>query len=108
MEKKLPKKTIVNLIRDDLRHLKLVWGLNLLGFGGDNAELDISQSVFSMMDLNMSDRRLDHLTDEYCDRAYIVNDYASNDGESFERLAVEIYNWLLKERKKYRKLLESK
>ena len=105
IEKKLPKKTIIRLIKDDLRHSKLVWGLNMLGFRNDNAVLSISQAVFEIMELNTNDRRLDHLTDEYSDRSYQVNEYASNDSESFHRLAVEIYNWLLKERKKYKKRL---
>lgn len=105
IEKKLPKKTIIRLIKDDLRHSKLVWGLNMLGFKNDNAVLSISQAVFEIMELNTNDRRLDHLTDEYSDRSYQVNEYASNDSESFQRLAVEIYNWLLKERKKYKKRL---
>ena len=105
MQKKTPKKVIIQLIKDDLRHQHTVLGLNLLGFDHDNDMLDICRAVFSLMELNLNDRRLDHLTDEYCDRAYHVTEIAFNDNESFERLATEIYNWLALERKKYMKLL---
>lgn len=99
------KKIIISLIRDDLKHLKLIGGLNLLGFKNENAELNISSSVFDLMGLNLNDKRLDHITDEYCDRTYVVNDYAGNDLESFQRLAVDIYNWLSSEQRKYQKML---
>jgi hypothetical protein len=105
MQKKTPKKVIIQLIKDDLRHQHTVLGLNILGFEHDNAMLDISRSVFSLMELNINDNRLLHLTDEYCDRAYHVTEIAFNDSESYERLATEIYNWLALERKKYLKLL---
>ncbi|WP_341900726.1 hypothetical protein [Fluviicola taffensis] len=105
MRKKNSKSTIINLIKDDLRHQHTVLGLNLLGFDHDNGMLDISRGVFSLMELNINDNRLQHLTDEYCDRAYHVTAIAFNDNESFERLATEIYNWLSLERKKYMKLL---
>lgn len=105
MRKKISEKIIISLIYDDLRHLKIVWGLNMLGFSSKGVELDISQIVFSLMELNTNDRRLDHLTNEYYDRSYQVNEIASNDSESFQRLATEIFNWLSTERKKYRKQL---
>jgi len=104
MRKIISKSTVVNLIKEDLRHQHTVLGLNLLGFDHDNGMLDISRSVFSLMELNINDNRLQHLTDEYCDRAYHVTEIAFNDKESFERLATEIYNWLTLERKKYLKL----
>lgn len=78
--------------------------VNLLGFDHENGMLDISRCVFSFMELNINDNRLQHLTDEYCDRAYHVTEIAFNDNESFERLATEIYNWLTLERKKHMKL----
>ncbi|MGV3613232.1 MAG: hypothetical protein ACO1N0_19895 [Fluviicola sp.] len=105
MQKKTSKKLIIQLIKDDLKHEHTVCGLNLLGFGNDNATLDISQAVFSLMELNINDRRLEHLTDQYCDRAYHVTELAFNDNESFERLATGIYDWLALERRKYKKLL---
>ncbi len=105
MQKKTPKKVIIQLIKDDLRHQHTVLGLNLLGFDHDNGMLDISRSVFSLMELNLNDRRLDHLTDEYNDRAHHVTEFAFNDKESFERLATGIYDWLALERKKYWKQL---
>lgn len=105
MRKKISKSTIVNLIKEDLRHQHTILGLNLLGFDHDNGMLDISRGVFSLMELNINDNRLQHLTDEYCDRAYHVIEIAFTDNESFERLATEIYNWLTLERRKYLKLL---
>lgn len=106
MQRKTPKKIIIQLIKDDLRHQHTVSGLNMLGFSNDDATLDICISVFSLMELNINDRRLDHLTDEYSDLAYHVTEIAFNDKESFERLATEIYNWLALERKKYIKMLQ--
>lgn len=106
MQKKTPKKVIIQLIKDDLRHQHSVLGLNMLGFSNDNSMLDICRSVFSIMGLNINDRRLDHLTNEYCDRAYHVTEIHHKDNESFERLATEIYNWLMLERKKYLKTLQ--
>lgn len=105
MCKKVSKATIIKLIIDDLKHQHTVLGLNMLGFGKDSM-LDICRSVFSIMELNINDRRLDHLTGEYFDRAYHVIEIAFNDNESFERLATEIYNWLTLERKKYLKTLQ--
>lgn len=105
MQKKPSKKLIVQLIKDDLKHQHTIWGLNLLGFENDNATLDICISVFSMMELNTNDRRLDHLTDQYNDRSYHVTELHFNDNESFERLATGIYDWLALERRKYKKLL---
>lgn len=105
MQKKISKKLIVQLIKDDLRHQHTVLGLNILGFSNDNSLLNISNSVFSLMELNINDKRLDHLTDQYSERTYHVTDIAFKDSESFERLATEIYNWLELERKKYLKVL---
>lgn len=106
MRQKIPRSTIIKLIKDDLRHQHSVLGLNMLGFSNDNSMLDICRSVFSIMELNINDRRLDHLTDQYTDRAYHVTEIHHNDSESFERLATEIYNWLTLERKKYLKILQ--
>lgn len=105
MRQKIPRSTIIKLIKDDLRHQHSVLGLNMLGFSNENSMLDICRSVFSIMELNINDRRLDHLTNEYCDRAYHVTEIHHKDNESFERLATEIYNWLILERKKYLKTL---
>ncbi|MNJ86511.1 hypothetical protein D3C87_40110 [compost metagenome] len=106
MQKKTSKKVIIQLIKDDLRHQHTVFGLNLLGFKNDNATLNICVSVFSLMELNINDNRLQHLTDEYCDRSHHVTELTFNDKESFERLSTEIYNWLALERKKYIKMLQ--
>lgn len=105
MQKKISKKLIVELIKDDLKHQHTIWGLNQLGFDNDNAMLDICASVFSLMELNTNDRRLEHLTDQYCDRTHHITEFAFNDHESFERLATGIYDWLALERRKYKKLL---
>jgi len=105
MRKKISKKVILNLIKDDLKHQHTICGLNMLGFKNDNSVLGISKSIFSIMELNTHDRRLEHLTDGYYDRAYRVTEIAVNDLESFDRLAVEIYNWLLKEKRTYQKRL---
>ncbi len=105
MRKKISKKTIVNLIKDDLYHQHSVLGMNLLGFSNDKAMLNICISVFSLMELNINDRRLEKLVDEYNDRAYHVTEMHHDDAESFERLATAIYDWLVSERRKYRKLL---
>lgn len=83
------------MIKDDIKHQHTVTGMNLLGFGNDNAELNICISVFSLMELNINDRRLEHLTDEYKDRAYHVTEIHFNDKESFERLATGMCDWLV-------------
>lgn len=57
------------------------------------------------MELNINDRRLEKLVDEYNDRSSHVTEFAFNDQESFERLATSIYDWLVSERRKYRKLI---
>lgn len=105
MQKKTPKKIIVQLIKDDLKHQHTVLGLNILGFSNDNSILCISNSVFSILELNINDKRLEHLMNEYNDRAYHVTEIHATDSESFERLATEIYNWLTLERRKYKKVL---
>jgi hypothetical protein len=105
MQKKTSKKLIIQLIKDDLKHQHTVLGLNLIGFGNDNADLNICVSVFSLMELNINDKRLEHLTDQYNDRSYHVTELHFNDKESFERLATGIYDWLALERRKYKKLL---
>ena len=105
MQKKISKKVIIQLIKDDLRHQHTIWGLNVLGFKNDNAVLNIPLAVFSIMELNINDKRLEHLIEQYGDRAYRVLEIAVNDLESFEHLATEIYNWLILERKRYFKLL---
>jgi hypothetical protein len=105
MRKKISKATIVNLIKDDLKHQHTVLGLNLLGYKHDDSSLDICISIFSLMELNINDKRLERLTDEYCDRSYHVTEIAFNDSESFNRMAEDIYHWLTIERRKYRKLL---
>ncbi len=105
MQKKTSKKVIIQLINDDLKHQHTITGLNLLGFGNDNAELNICASVFSLMELNINDKRLEYLTEQYHDRAYHVTEIHFNDKEAFERLATGIYDWLALERRKYKKLL---
>ncbi|MGV3609648.1 MAG: hypothetical protein ACO1N0_01780 [Fluviicola sp.] len=103
MKKIIPKKTIISLIKDDLKHLKLTLGLNMLGFKNENSELDISKTIFQMMQLNIHDDRLEHLKETYFERIYQVTEIAHNDSESFHRLSIEIYNWLQKEQKRYKK-----
>ena len=104
MRKKISKQTIINLIKDDLYHQHIILGMNILGFGNGDSMLNICVSVFSLMELNINDRRLEKLVDEYNDRAYHVTEMHHDDKESFERLATAIYDWLVLERKKYRKL----
>ncbi|MNU97238.1 hypothetical protein D3C71_873010 [compost metagenome] len=105
MNQKLPKKLMIGLIYDDLNHTKLIRGMNLLGFDSDRYGLNISRVLFYVMDLNTEDRRLDKITDDYCERTARVEEFAGNDSESLDILAGDIYNWLLKERKKYSKRL---
>jgi hypothetical protein len=105
MHKKNSRKLVIQLIKDDLKHQHTVLGLNQLGFKNDNSLLDISHSVFSLMELNINDKRLEHLTGQYCDRASTVTGIPVTDSASFDRLATEIYNWLILERKQYYKLL---
>ena len=108
MSQKLPKKLIICLIKDDLRQTKLISGLNQLDLTSDRYTFDISRVLFYVMDLNTEDRRLDKITDDYCERTARVEEFATNDLESFDWLAHDIYNWLLKERKKYKKILSEK
>lgn len=105
MNQKLPKKLVIGLIFDDLNHTKLIRGLNLLGFDSDRYGLNTSRVLFYVMDLNTEDRRLDRITDDYCERTARVEEFASNDIESLDILARDIYNWLIRERKKYRRKL---
>ena len=105
MNQKLPRKLMICLIESDLRHLKLTDGLNKLGHGSDNDGLHISRVLFYAVGLNTEDRRLDKITDQYAERSTRVEEFAHNDSESFEWLAVDIYNWLKREGKKYQKLL---
>lgn len=106
MHKKNSRKLIIQLIKDDLKHQHTVLGLNQLGFKNDNSLLDICQSVFSLMELNINDKRLEHLTDQYCNRASTVTGIMVTDTASFDCLATEIYNWLILERKRYNKLID--
>lgn len=94
---------VICLIKNDLRHLQLVLGLNMLGFKNEKSQFDISKTVFQMMRLNINDKRLDYLIDAYSERTYQVTDLAHNDSEAINRLALEIYNWLQKEQKRYEK-----
>ena len=105
MHKKNSRKLIIQLIKDDLKHQHTVLGLNQLGFKNDNSLLDICHSVLSLMELNVNDKRLEHLTGQYCDRASAVTGILLHDKESFDKLATDIYNWLILERKQYSKLL---
>ncbi len=107
MKTKLPKETILRLIKDDLRHQHLIWGLSILGFRNENALLEINRAVFTLLGLNTFDRRLEHISDEYQNKIYKVVDISNKDTESFQSLATEIYNWLILERKKYLKSLET-
>ena len=103
MNQKIAKKTVICLIKNDLKHSQLVLGLNMLGFKNEKSQLDISKAVFSMMNLNINDKRLDYLNDVYSERTYQVTEIAFNDSEAINRLAIDIYNWLLKEQKRYKK-----
>lgn len=103
MKNKLPKETLIGLIQDDLKHHQLIWGLNQLGFKNEKALLTIHQTIFALFELNIHDKRLEYLSDEYLNRAYKVVEIHSKDNESLHGLAQEIYHWLLLERKKYGK-----
>ncbi len=105
MQKKIFKNLIIQLIKDDLKHKHTVTGLNLIGFRNDNADLKICISVFSLMGLNINDKRLKHLNEQYNTRTYHVTEIHYSDNEAFEHLATGIYDWLARERKKYKKLL---
>lgn len=106
MQKRISKKVIIQLIKDDLKHQQIILGLNILGFKYGSTLLETSKAIFLIMNLNIYDKRLEHLPEEYAERTYRITEIAIKDSKSFERLAIEIYNWLASERKKYLRLLK--
>jgi|GEM_PF-1890376 len=95
------KSLILELIKDDLTNLKLIYSLNEIGLQADEYMLNLNSSIYKLIGLNTYDRRLDTLTDNYLEltRKVIRLDISENRNQLNE-LSLEIYNYLQKVKRK--------
>ena len=87
------KKLILSLIKDDLINYHLVAGLEDLGFDASHYHLFLSETIFSLMDINVvNDAEQEALYKLYLELFKKVRKFdLTENNEQLEGLALEIY-----------------
>lgn len=99
------KELILSLIKDDLKNVRLVHGLERLGCIADNSDyyLQLSETFFGMIGFGNSHAE-ELVYDEYCERSKKVSEIdIFGEPEAFQRMVEEIYEWLIKEKRRLSK-----
>lgn len=96
------QKIILCLIRDDLVNTKLVKGLGSLGLESADYFLQLSEVIFELLGFDDC-IQCEAIYEQYLKKLEKVKDLdIKNNNQSFERLAKEIYDELLRLRGKIR------
>lgn len=96
------KKIVVSLIKDDLINTKLVNALNALGLNADDYLINVSSTIFKILDIG-DDRAGEDVFEWYMNSLKKVDPIDIRENHTtLESLAIEIYLELLLERELYR------
>lgn len=96
------KKIVVSLIKDDLINTKLINGLNKLGMNADDYLINVSSTIFKILDIG-DDRAGEDIFEWYMDSLKKVDPIDIRENHTaLDSLALEIYLELLLEREIYR------
>lgn len=97
--KKIPnlskKALVISLIKDDLIHLRLVYGLDAMQLNADDYMLHLCETIFSLMGIKEKHQQIDEILENYIymtrkvKRINVLRSHAKVD-----RLAHEIYGYL--------------
>ena len=95
--KRIGKKEIMSLIKDDLKHIRLVYGLENLGLETDNYSLRLNETIFQLIGIK-SDR--DDFFEEYVEECRtIYNMDIFKHPELLNIMALNLYKKLKREYK---------
>jgi hypothetical protein len=95
--KNIGKKGIVSLIKDDLTHMRLVYGLEALGLNTDHYSLHLNETIFHLIGIKIDN---DDFFEEYMDecRTILNIDIFKHPG-LLNSTALSLYKKLIKEYK---------
>ncbi len=95
--KNIGKKCVVSLIKDDLIHIRLVYGLETLGLNSDNYSLRLNETIFQLVGIREDN---EEFFEEYVDECRtILNMDIFKYPELLNNMALSLYNKLIKEYK---------
>lgn len=90
------RKIILSLIKDDLKNMRLVHGLNKIGLNANDYTLNLSITIFEMIGINQHDSIAERLLENYIDTTKNTTLFNSDDlWEDLDKLATEIYESLI-------------
>lgn len=93
----LQKDIIVNLIKDDLIHTRLVYGLETLGLNAGNYYLNLNETIFKLAGIKENKEDFFEKYIEECRKVHSVD--IINNPELLNDMAIHLYKELKKEYK---------
>ncbi|MES2592879.1 MAG: hypothetical protein V4608_13430 [Bacteroidota bacterium] len=95
--KNIGKKGIISLIKDDLIHIRLVYGLEILGLNADNYSLRLTETIFQLVGIRIDN---DDFFEDYMDECRtILNMDIFKHPELLNSMALSLYKKLITEYK---------
>lgn len=95
--KTLEEKDLIRLIKDELVHIRLINGLELLGLNADNYHLNLNETIFKLAGIEADN---EDFFDRYIEKCLTVNDIdIFKHPELLNNTAIRLCNELKKEYK---------
>lgn len=95
--KNIRKKHLMSLIKDDLTHIRLVYGLETLGLNADNYHLHLNETIFELVGIK-ADK--EDFFEEYIEECRTVNNIdIFKYPELLNNMVLSLYNKLIEEHK---------
>lgn len=95
--KNIRKKHLISLIKDDLTHIRLIYGLENLGLNADNYHLHLNETIFDFIGIK-EDK--EEFFEKYIDECRTVTNIdIFKNPELLNSMAIGLYNKLMEEYK---------
>lgn len=95
--KNIRKKDLISLIKDDLIHIRLVYGLETLGLNAGNYYLHLNETIFKLVGIKANN---EDFFEKYIDECKTVNNIdIFKYPELLNNMAISLYNKLIEEYK---------
>lgn len=108
LNKENEKELIVSLIKEDLKNISLINGLDELGLYSDAYRLQLNRIFFALMGFK-DNEKYENLYDQYFDMSMEVSKIKVHiHPKKLDKMAHKIYKWLNNEKKKCKKKAISK
>ncbi len=95
--KSIGKKEIISLIKDDLVHIRLVYGLEKLDLNAGSYYLHLNETIFKLAGINENNEDFTDMYIEKCRKVYNTDILKSP--KLLDKMALSLYNELKKEYK---------